>query len=206
MVDKSNLITFSQVISEVKKYIKTICHNIDSFSSSVDVSLRNGSTYIIAQGSKQTITATVTDSLAVVVPSSIVESQLLDFLSSRGIAFLDDDLITVQNLLYLMNNIASFLTTRIVFVSAGVNNRVSVFYNKNPANYLTVGGGLKDIGNIQSAYLLARINEISNLCGNVLNMHKIVTSIQVACSSSSSSCSSSSSSSSSSVYIAYMII
>jgi hypothetical protein len=210
----NQVIVYQDLLDFVLTNLKAKCSNIDTFASNVPVSLRNGSSYVLAStpGGKGTVTATgtVNDSLLVTVPTATVEQQLNDFLIARGIKNKPDRVVAFKDIMNFYNNIASFLATKLMFVSNSFGSGTFIFYNSANNSYPSVNLNVSDI-NFTNPEIKTSITDLMNAINNVSNTHYAATTIVYTCSSSSSSsCSSSSSSSScsssSSMFIAYMDI
>ena len=210
----NQVIVYQDLLDFVLTNLKAKCSNIDTFASNVPVSLRNGSSYVLASTPvrKGTVTATgtVNDSLLVTVPTATVEQQLNDFLIARGIKNKPDRVVAFKDIMNFYNNIASFLATKLMFVSNSFGSGTFIFYNSANNSYPSVNLNVSDI-NFTNPEIKTSITDLMNAINNVSNTHYAATTIVYTCSSSSSSsCSSSSSSSScsssSSMFIAYMDI
>ena len=213
-VQKGELIVYQDLIDFVLRNIKSHCSNIDAFASNVPVSLRNGSSYVLAStpGGNGTVTATgtVNDGLLVTVSSATVKKQLNDFLVARGIKNKPDRVVAFKDIMNFYNNIASFLATKLMFVSNSFGSGTFIFYNSANTSFPSVNLDITSI-DFTNPEVKTSITDLMNAINNVSNTHYAATTIVYTCSSSSSSsCSSSSSSSScsssSSMFIAYMDI
>ena len=210
----NQVIVYQDLLDFVLTNLKAKCSNIDTFASNVPVSLRNGSSYVLAStpvgNGTVTATGTVNDSLLVTVPTATVEQQLNDFLIARGIKNKPDRVVAFKDIMNFYNNIASFLATKLMFVSNSFGSGTFIFYNSANNSYPSVNLNVSDI-NFTNPEIKTSITDLMNAINNVSNTHYAATTIVYTCSSSSSSsCSSSSSSSScsssSSMFIAYMDI
>ena len=207
----NNLIVYQDLVNYTLTQIKNKCSNIDAFASNIPASLRNGSTFQIASqfipaqahSGAHTMTARgrVSDGVLSVVPSSTVYNEINSFLSSRGIKMNPNDIVNFKDIMNFYNNIAAFLSVKLLLVSNSFNSGTFVFYNNSAVSYPSVS--LNHVyGELTNAEIKNSVQDYLNVINNVSNVHYANTIISYACSSSSSS----SCSSSSSMFIAYMDI
>lgn len=149
--------------------------------------------------------STVDDNMLVPVYVGTIESQFIEYLSSKGINTKDNELITFKGMLNFMNNLAVFIGSKLVHVVNSLDNTSQIYYissakpnfNKNI---------IKD-EDLTLSDIKTDLTDIMNAISNVSKVHYINNVVSLTCSSSSSSSSSScSSSSSSSFFLAYMKI
>ena len=201
----NQVIVYQDLLDFVLANLKAKCSNIDTFASNVPVSLRNGSSYVLAStpGGNGTVTATgtVNDGLLVTVSSATVEQQLNDFLVARGIKNKPDRVVAFKDIMNFYNNIASFLATKLMFVSNSFGSGTFIFYNSANTSFPSVNLDITSI-DFTNPEVKTSITDLMNAINNVSNTHYAATTIVYTCSSSSSS----SCSSSSSMFIAYMDI
>jgi hypothetical protein len=239
-ITKGDQITYSDLILDVYNKIISNCKNIDHFDSDVPVYMRNSTTgddvydFTIKSAvlSKNTLSAMgkVKDSAMVVVPSSKVRQQLEEFLKNRGIASkgplfstnengevvtTPGETITFKGMMNFYNNIASFLSKRLIVVGNSFNTTTCLFYNHLSTDeigaYPTVSALNQGIGenenlDFTSDQIETSMSQMLNAINSTSKIWYPKTDIKYTCSSSSSSSSSSSCSSSSSMFIAYMEI
>ena len=219
-IQKGQLIVYQDLINYTLNHIKSKCSNIDAFASNVPSSLKNGSSYTISSRSiaaqanspAHTVSAKgqVSDSQMAVVSSTTVTNEINSFLSSRGINMNPNDIVNFKDIMNFYNNIASFLSAKLMLVSNSFNSGVFIFYNNAAVTYPSVSLN-HTYGQLTNAEIKSSVQDYLNAINNITNVHYANTIISYTCSSSSSSsCSSSSSSSScsssSSMFIAYMDI
>lgn len=220
-----NVITYSDLIDKTLELIKSKCSNIDAFGSSVPAALKNGTSWTLSSASvshrvsssgKQTTAthtltakATVSDTTLAVVSSATVLSQLTSFLTSRGIYQTPDEHVTFKGIINFYNNISSFMSAKLMFVTNSFGAGTFVFYNNTGSTYPSCTS-YDNLEQYTLPQIQTNVQEVLNSVNNVQNLHYATTSLtynsSCSCSSSSSSSSSSSCSSSSSTYIVYMDI
>ncbi len=221
----NSIITYADLVAKALQLIKSRCHNIDAFNSSVPSTLKNGASWTISSasvshrvsssGKQSTATHTlsttgaVSDSTLVVVTSATVESQLNSFLTSRGIYQSPTEPVTFKGIVNFFNNLSSFMSAKIMFVTNSFGAGTFVFYNSAGSTYPTATA-YDGWEKYTASEIQTNLKEILNSVNNVQNLHYATTTLtynsSCSCSSSSSSSSSSSCSSSSSTYIVYMDI
>lgn len=212
----NNVITYSDVINHVTDKIVKACANADKFTSDVHYSLKNQTSFTLIKdtvspkGQNAYINVKVNDALGVTVSSSTIKNQLNDFLTTRGVKTQSNKPISMKGMMNLYNNIATFITRRLVVVNSSFNiGKQLIFYNATSnLSYNAVNFGNFNELNFNSTEMQACINNLMNSLNQKVKVKYINTVITNSCSSSSSSSSSScsSSSSSSSMFIAYMDI
>lgn len=221
-------IVYEDLVNEIINKIKSICVNINSYSSSVRDNFKNGKTFTIASksytasGSRtahtKTVTAKVQDDMCAVVPESKIREQFEQFLIDRGIAVTNKkgkEVISMKSMMNFYANVATFITSRIVFMTNvfkpendDAPQTKLRFYNQGNVSYNTVSIGT-DI-DFTKANMESFAQDLMKAITKTTHAHAVKTTLSfTSCSSSSSSsssssCSSSCSSSSSSFFIAFM--
>lgn len=240
-ITKGDQITYSDLILDVYNKIISNCKNIDKFASDVPVYMKNSTskedvydfTIKSAVLSNNTLSAMgkVKDLAMVVVPSSTVRQQLEEFLKNRGIfskgtifstnengetvVTTPGETITFKGMMNFYNNIASFLSKRLIVVGNSFNTKTCLFYNHLSTSeigaYPTVSALNQGVGGNENLdftpdQIETSMSQMLNAINSTSKIWYPKTDIKYTCSSSSSSSSSSSCSSSSSMFIAYMEI
>ena len=147
-IKTNDKITYQDLIDYTLKYIKDKCVNIDTLDSNISSQLKNGATFTLTSANltkksgtntTKTVslksTATVNDSLLVTVTSLKVETELKEFLTSRGILSKVDELVTFKGIINYYSNVSSFISTKLLSVTNSFDGGVSIFYNKNNTSY-----------------------------------------------------------------------
>lgn len=161
-ITQNNMITYEDLLTESIKKIQSVCSNIgDSYNDDVPALLRNGTSDLVikefpitenSQGEvyksacngwvisnhTSNIKATVEDTMLNLVPISTIKRQLEEFLSSRGVKTQSNETITFKNMMAFYNNLASFLSSKLVYVTSLYTTSVCVFYNPNNVTYPNV--------------------------------------------------------------------
>lgn len=198
-----NLIKYGELKAKTLEMIKAKCCNIETWKD-VSPKLIDGATFDIARTSRCAAVATVSDNVLKIVSDSTVTNDFNNFLTSRGIVYKNDEVISFKAMMNYFNNVSSFIATKLVTVSNSFGSGKYIFYNSQNNSYPAVNTG-KDI-DFTPSDVSSTINEMLGIINNVSKIHYPTTNITYTCSSSSSSSSSSSCSSSSSLFIAYMEI
>lgn len=226
-ISPDNIITYKNLTDSFLAWLKTSCKNIgSSYASDVPDYLKANYTTKVSQivkaynkdGAETNAEAGINISIdnASVIPLvnvSQVESDFNAFMSSRGINIKSDLKITTRGVINFWNNVASFCSSNILFVSGSSSDTqkktaVKRMY-KSVNNFPTVPGTVEGelISSADVETLLSNLEETINRTSKT---HQLVYNMVAfsSSSSSSSSCSccscSSSSSSSSSMFIGYM--
>lgn len=161
-IAQNNIITYNDLLTESIKKITSICSNIgNDYKDNVPDLLKNGTSDVVlkqfpissasqGEGYKSqcngwvitehtsTIKATVEDPALNLVPIPTVKTQLEEFLSSRGVKIQSDETITFKNMMAFYNNLASFLSSKLIYVTSLYTKSVCVFYNPNNVTYPAV--------------------------------------------------------------------
>lgn len=219
------VITYQDLIDRTLAAIKEMCCNVDALSVYVPAQLRNGyaatvasnSTYLAAYDGRYENLAQTPISISLtetvrphsylnVVSSSTVRSQLIEFLTNRGIASKASTVITLRGLLNYISNVSSFINAKCIYVVSSRASTGVVAYNQSANSYI---GLITDNNEPIDQYVINDFNGlVQSLSGAISRVYNVSYQLSMTCCSScSSSCSSSSSSSSSSsFFIAYMNI
>jgi len=217
-IQKENLIVYSELLDYALNNISKRCSNIGQFASNVPMQLKNGSSWTVgsykttssgkrAAGNTLKAVATVNDSLLNVVSEETVRSQLLEFMASRGIASKEKEKISFKSILNFYNNLASFISAKLIYITNSYGSGSFVYYNPNSVSYPVVNTSHSDT-EYPSSQVQTTITDLMNAINNKAKVHYANTTLVFSSSSSSctssSSCCCTSSSSSSSLFVAYM--
>ena len=217
-IAKENIIVYQELLDYALNNISKRCANIGQFASNVPAQLKNGTTWTVgsykttssgkrAAGNTLKAVATVDDSLLNVVSEETVKQQLRDFMASRGIASKDKEIISFKSILNFYNNLAAFISAKLVYITNSYGSGTFVFYNPNTVSIPAVNTTHTDY-EYSAAQVQTTVNDLMNAVNNKNKIHYANTTLVFSSSSSSctscSSCCCSSSSSSSSLFVAYM--
>lgn len=219
----ANKISMSELMSETLNKIQNICYNIEGTTKSFPGDLVNNATitlYSKAAVSSGTVvvSSTISDSLLATVPLNTVKTQLTNFLSERGITTKVGAIATSKSILNFFNNVAAFLSTKILVIIGPAGGKAIVYNNSDEsiptvsviAKGTEVSSELQKQDSITVTDIQASLSELSGAVSRYSNAKMINSTVNFVCSCSSSSCSCSSSSSScsssSSSYIVYMMV
>ena len=205
-------IEFQDLIEDICNRICTNCSNVDNYNPGAN-DLRYNIEVNLASG----VTAKSTNSKFKSVTRSIIELQLTQFLTKRGLiqSSKQHTVISARGLLNYYNNVIIFLNARLKRYQSVVNqNKTVLIYDDSNVSYSQVQ--INDsIGSINQSLMNKTYEQMLQEFNSVKISHtnKLTLSFASSCSSSSSSCSScscssssSSCSSSSSSFIVYMLI
>lgn len=227
-ISPNNIITYKNLTDTFLAWLKTSCKNIGSYASDVPAYFKkNYKTKVsdkvkafnqdgVATEAEAGVNINIRNTSVIpTVTIATVESDFNSFMQSRGINTKSDLTITTRGIINFWNNVASFCSVNILFVtgsSAGTSPTVKTF-----RMYKTKGGGeYPSVPGTTEGELISS-NDVKTLLSNLeetinktSKTHQLIYDM-VAFSSSSSSSSScsccsccSSSSSSSSAFIVYM--
>ena len=205
-IAKGQKITYNDLMSKVISKIESVCQNVGSFRG-VPAEMQQGHVnYNATGGNGQNFKITVNDSIvSSTVSLSDVQSQLTSFLNTRGIstASVGNKVITTRDMLNFYQNVAIFVSAKIVQVRGMFSEKVLLFYDKSASLDTAANIGTNNPGTqITSSNLTTLLQKLETNLANITRTHMLKQSWSVTCSCSSSS--SSSCSSSSSLFIAYM--
>ena len=205
-ISKGQKITYNDLVSQVISKIENVCQNVGSFRG-VPAAMQYGHVnYNATGGNGQNFKITVDDSMVQnTVSLSDVQSQLTSFLNTRGISTsaVGNKVITTRDMLNFYQNVAIFVSAKIVQIRGMFSDKVLLFYDKSATPDTAQNIGTNSPGTtITSANLTGLLQKLETNLANISRTHMLKQSWSVTCSCSSSS--SSSCSSSSSLFIAYM--
>lgn len=224
-IQRESEIKYQDLLTYIYDNIKSLCYNVDTISSSIDSKLKYNTSWTVASSNGRTLVAKVTDDfLTSPVSLDVVKTQLTEYLSARGLLGKDNQIVSFKNIMHFYNNIAAFLSTKLVFVM-GTYNTTDAFlcYDPNqtsfpavntqcPTTSLAYNDAVARASDLKydKSQVMTTVNDIMTAINKTSRIHYAKTTLTfTSCSSSSSSSSSScssSSSSSSSLFIAYMNI
>lgn len=152
-------ITYEDLINESLERVQSVCVNVETWSSSVPALLKNGTsetiksfeveaeTYLVNKYSHtgwvnkahtSTVDAIVDDNVLSLVSKSTIRQQLEDFLASRGVKVQSNETVTFKNMMAFYNNLASFLSTKLIYVTSLYVSSTCLFYDQYSTNYPSV--------------------------------------------------------------------
>lgn len=151
------IITYNDLVEYAITKIKSLCANIDSFKSNVPAQYKDGGvvikaskywprTYVdktshITQRSEHTsvLTATTTDTSLVIVPTATVNTDINNFMQSRGLYTKENVAMSLKTIINFFNNLSAFLSVKLWTIYSPIDGtRGIIFYNKNSVAYPNV--------------------------------------------------------------------
>ena len=195
-------VTYGEIIDALLDKIYSVCDNLETIQG-IDGTLKRGYSWVVQQGNKQSVKGLVTDGRVTPVSKNTIIQQLTDFLKSRGVYSKRDTVITSRGLLCLFNNVASFLSIKIVQIVNPVTGKHATVYDSTYNDFPVVSLQDSQVPMTQgdaTTYISQLLSSINSANGK----DKLSISISYACSCCSSSSCSSSSCSSSCWYIAFI--
>ena len=201
MVNANTLISYSEIITQFLNWIKSTCQNVDAYSSAVPAAAKSGYSQTYnnpvggeSRGGTFTIRAS---SVIPVVSSATIQSQLNDFLASRGLTSRENTQINITGAMQLYNNLATFAATKIV-CACGIFMTTPVYmYKSDNTSFNAVSMTNRLNGPSDSEITTATSEWLANAI-KATRQHQYIYDVTCFC------CSSSSSSSSSCGFIVYM--
>ena len=204
-------ITFQDVINKYITWLTTTCQNIDSYSDTVPDSAKPGYSYDYKKittastkaGGGINISLSTQNSIAV-TDLDTINTQLSNFLSSRGILAKQTQKLTSKSLMNLWNQLAIFSATKIAVVVPWDSNEKFWFYDASKTTFSSVS--FKEGESIDTSSVSDMITAIDSLAKNLTltQLKYSITAVSCCSCSSSTSSSSSTSCSSSSLFIGYI--
>lgn len=152
----NDVITYKDLIDYALTKVKSICHNIGAYSSSVPAQYRTSSvenlvrsqaipaTVKVKTGHRPNFTAymyvgTVPDSALAVVSEATVNNDFNSFMTSRGVSAKPDTVVTFKLLTNFFANLAAFISARTWLIyNPMVGTRGIVFYHSGSVTYPAV--------------------------------------------------------------------
>ncbi len=155
-INPNNICTFGDLIEYAKEQIMTKCHNIDAYSSNVPALYKNGtvdlktaSVGVLYYGTSgnfrpapsnphraaytaRTRVSSSADTLLKIVPSSVVESDLLAFMDNRGLSAKFDSVLSFKAVINFFQNLSAFMEYRIVEVFSPYSGVTGIFFYHHP--------------------------------------------------------------------------
>lgn len=128
-------LTYGELLTLFKKWVKSNCNNVGSYSTAVDACLKSGFSRRYSYQSSN-ITKYVTLSInswdvVPVVTTNTIDSQIDEFFTDRNIVQRQDNYVTTSGIINFWNNIAIFCNKRLYLVASQYAPTPILMYNSS---------------------------------------------------------------------------
>ena len=171
-------ITYSEIVDLVKNFIKTKCQNISGYGG-MSGAVKNGYSFTVASVLVATVdlvekreqaTATLTSPLSSAVSPSVVDTDMTNYLTSVGINSYLSSNISSENFLKFMNDIMTFCTTKLGYISSqtGIGSTSFVEYLVYNTSNTTYNNSITITNSSEMEYLI-KANDVQQILQYIVN-------------------------------------